>query len=118
MKGSPGFVVKVVPNKVEPISYQSNGFMKNLSPEDEFIGYFWQILTQKNGAQCHVANITRIVPNDGVSKLFHYADEAWFDMNDIETTIVALRGPSSNNRFLSKKYKAFETWNIVRNGAF
>lgn len=118
MRGSPGFVVKVVPNKEERINYQSEDLLKTLSPEDEFIGYFWQILTQRDGVQCHVANITRIVPSDGNSKLFHYADEAWFDMADIKTTIVALRGPASNNRFLSKEYRAFETWDIVRNGFF
>lgn len=117
MEGRPGFVVTVVPNK-ERISYQSEGLLKTLSPGDEFIGYFWQILTQRDGVQCHVANITRIVASDGVSKLYHYADEAWFDMGDIITTIIALRGPRSNNRFLAKKFRVFETWDIVRNGTF
>ncbi len=107
-----------MPNKGEQINYQSNGFMKTLSPRGEFIGYFWQVLTERDGVQCHVANITRIVPSDRGSKLFQYADEAWFDMDDIKTTIVALRGPRSNSRFLAKKFRVFETWDIVRNGTF
>jgi len=116
MKGSPGFIVKVVPNQVEPISYQSSGLIKTLSQDDEFIGYFWQILTERDGAQCHVANITRIIPNNGVSNLYYYADEAWFNVNDIKTIIIALRGPRSNSRFLAKKFRVFETWDIARNG--
>ncbi len=118
MKGSPGFVVKVVPSRDELISYQSNGLIKTLSQDDEFIGYFWQILTERDGAQCHVANVTRIIPNNGASKLYHYADEAWFDMRDIKTTIIALRGPRSNNRFLDKKFRVFETWDITYNKTF
>ncbi len=118
MEGRPGFVVRVAPSKEESITYHSEGLVKTLGPEDEFIGYFWQVLTESNGVQCHLANITRIVPNDGASKLYHYADEAWFDMGDIKTTIVALRGPVSNNRFLAKKYRVFETWNITRNETF
>lgn len=119
MKGAPGFVVKVVPCKDEQISYHSNGERKTLSHEDEFIGYFWQILTERNGVACHLANITRIIPSDDLdSKLFHYADEAWFEMSDIRTTIIALRGPRSNNRFLPPKYKAFEVWDVARNEIF
>lgn len=112
MKGVPGFIVKVVPSKAGQICYQSNGFVKTLNPEDEFIGYFWQILNEKDGAKCHLANITRIVPRSSDSKSFCYADEAWFEMSDIETIVVALRGPKSNNRFLTKEYRAFETWDI------
>lgn len=115
MNGVPGFIVKVVPSKKEEITYLSSGMVKTLSLEDEFIGYFWQTLTERNGVKCHVANITRIVPSEFDSKLFHYADEAWFEMGDIKTTIVALRGATSNNRYLSKEYRAFETWDIVSN---
>ena len=69
MEGRPGFVVRVVPSKEEQITYHSEGLVKTLSQKDEFVGYFWQILTESNGVQCHLANITRIIPIDGASKL-------------------------------------------------
>lgn len=59
-------------------------------------------------ARAHIKE-TRLIDSEHL--LFDYGDMAVFDVADVDISIRALRGPDSNNRFLSAELLAYETWN-------
>lgn len=112
MQNLTGFIVSVKPKGNEPIDYKYNNEIRTLLPDEDFIGYFWVMSNTDKTDPPHFAGIHKIalVSNQGH---FKYEKEAWFDIEKVNISIIAKRGPESNNRFLPKEYDGFETWNAI-----
>jgi hypothetical protein len=106
-----GFIVEVRSKTQAPISYQYDSKSKTLKPSETFVGYFWQMTDKQDDGTWEKAYIheTRLV--DISKKLFSYGGKAIFSYNEVLLTILALRGPDSNNRYLSREFEIYETWN-------
>jgi hypothetical protein len=109
-----GFIVDVRTKDQIPISYQYNTESKVLRPNETFLGYFWQMTGSQGDGTFTKAHIHEIQLLDIDKKLFSYGGETIFANDSVLITIRALRGPVSNNRYLSKEFKKYETWNSIK----
>jgi len=113
MKNLTGFIVEVRTKNQSPISYRYDGESKKLRPNETFVGYFWQMTDRQDDASFKKAHIRETVLHDTDKKLYSDGGEAVFFIDDVAITVRALRGPASNNRFVSEEFKKYETWNSV-----
>ncbi|WP_394754159.1 hypothetical protein [Crenothrix sp.] len=106
-----GFIVEVITKNQAPIDYVYDNKWKILQANESFIGYFWQMTERQDDGTFQKAHIRETRLRDIDKKIFSYGGEAVFSYDEVLITIRALRGPDSNNRFLSKEFKKYETWN-------
>lgn len=105
MKGQPGLIVSVKPKNEQKVKYLYNNNETYLSDNEEFIGYFWQTTGKAN------AHITKIELIDKEKLLFRYSREAIFDINTVDITVKAKRGPIRDTIGMPPKYDKYEIWN-------
>lgn len=108
MENNTSCIVKVTPLHTEGVEYQFEKEIRRLSPGEEFLGYFWQILTIMDKDAYRFAYIHKIKLIDSVNGIFKYEGQAIFVVKDIQTTLVARRGP---NKYFGKRYKKLPEWN-------
>jgi len=108
-----GFIVEVRTKDQISVTYQYAGTCKTLKPNQTFVGYFWQMTEKQDDGTFKKAHIQEIQLIDMANKLFSYGKQAVFAVDQIVISILALRGPDSNNRYLSEEFNKYETWNSV-----
>jgi len=113
MKNITGFIVEVRPKKSKTVEFIFDGGTAILSEKNLFIGYFWQMTDLDLNGEWTKAYVTKISLLDIEKLLFCYDKEAIFDINEVEISIKAKRGPESNNKFLPAEYDKLETWNLI-----
>jgi len=106
-----GFIVEVKIKNQHAVSYRYDGETKLLELNETYVGYFWQMTGAQDDGTFKKAHVHETLLIDADKKLFLYGGEAVFSVDDVVITIRALRGPTSNNRYLPKKYEKYETWN-------
>lgn len=114
MKNITGFIVEVSTKDSKPVEYTYAGTLKILNPGKKFVGYFWQMTGNLGNGEWSTAHI-RETSQTG-SKTFEYGAEATFAIDKVTIVVRALRGPESNNRYLSEEYEDYETWHEVSSG--
>ena len=108
-----GFIVEVSTRNQTPSRYQYNTTSKILQPNETFVGYFYQMTDKQDDGTFKKSHIHETRPLDMDKKLFSYGEIAIFSNDEVLITILALRGPDSNNRYLSRKFENYETWNLI-----
>ncbi|WP_210466865.1 hypothetical protein [Rufibacter roseolus] len=108
-----GFIVKVKPKGSGPIEYKYNDRAAQLTEEEDFVGYFRMMSNPEKSDPPYYGSVQKITLVDREKLLFRYEDDAIFNLDEVNITIVAKRGPERNNRYLPEFYNQFDTWNNV-----
>lgn len=113
MENITGFIVRVEPLGEKPIEFIYNGEKATLNIDDYFVGYFWQMTDKDDTGNFHKAHIRKINLVDPEKRLFKFESQAKFDVSSVSIKIHAKIGPESNNKFLSKEFDQYDTWNLL-----
>jgi hypothetical protein len=106
-----GFIVRVTPRSSVEIYYSSSGNQLKLIPGQEVVGYFWQMTSRREDSTFDTLHITRFDLIERNNKKYYIQHEnLQFIEEEVNVEIVALRGPESNNRYLSKEHQHLEMW--------
>lgn len=101
-----GFIVEVRPRKDNVQIFSQDGRVRYLSISAPILGYFWQVTDKRNDGRFHKAHLIEIEITDPRRKLYRELDQLTVNIDDVNITILALRG---GNEYPSE-FSIYETW--------
>jgi hypothetical protein len=103
-----GYIVRVSPANGRSVEYSHGA----LWPDENFIGYFWQMTGKQDDGEFSVAHfheVKRILGADD----FVYGRNVEFNVADISIEVCALRAPLSNYSGCKKTIDNLPLWKAV-----